>query len=71
MSAKTCQEWLNWHKSSFSGSGQDDCIEIAEAPGGKVRLRESDFPDTTLAVPPTTLRALFTYARNQHQGPLS
>ncbi|MFH8405455.1 DUF397 domain-containing protein [Streptomyces sp. NPDC018019] len=33
---------LTWRKSSYSGSGQDDCVEVARYPGGPVFYRESD-----------------------------
>ncbi|OKI10181.1 hypothetical protein A6A06_06170 [Streptomyces sp. CB02923] len=33
-----------WRKSSYSGSGQDDCVEVATQPGGPVLYRESDLP---------------------------
>ncbi|MGW1076203.1 DUF397 domain-containing protein [Streptomyces sp. NPDC002537] len=55
---------LIWQKSSFSGSGQDDCVEIAVTPGKLINLRESDRPDTVLNLPPATLRALLAHTRN-------
>jgi hypothetical protein len=36
---------LVWQKSSFSGGGNGDCVEVATAPDGLVHLRESDRPD--------------------------
>ncbi|WP_206507768.1 DUF397 domain-containing protein [Streptomyces chrestomyceticus] len=41
---------LTWQKSSFSGGGGEQCVEIAEG-AGAVFLRESDDPDiiTTLS----------------------
>jgi hypothetical protein len=36
---------LGWQKSSFSGSGDGNaCVELASAPGNRIRLRESDRP---------------------------
>ena len=40
----------DWQKSSFSGSGDGNaCVEMAPAPGNRIRLRESDDPTTELA----------------------
>ncbi|MFE7119262.1 DUF397 domain-containing protein [Streptomyces sp. NPDC057654] len=38
-----------WQKSSFSGSGQDDCVEVAAGLDGSIRVRESDDPEAVLA----------------------
>ncbi|KAA6214703.1 DUF397 domain-containing protein [Streptomyces albofaciens JCM 4342] len=35
---------LTWRKSSYSGSGQDDCVEVAPHPDGPILYRESDHP---------------------------
>ncbi|WP_030372807.1 DUF397 domain-containing protein [Streptomyces rimosus] len=35
---------LTWQKSSYSGSGQDDCLEVAATCVGPVLYRESDRP---------------------------
>ncbi|MEV0262601.1 DUF397 domain-containing protein [Streptomyces sp. NPDC050617] len=40
---------LIWRKSSFSTSGQDECVEVAADASGRIRLRESDAPNTALA----------------------
>ena len=40
---------LAWQKSSFSGEG-NTCVEVAAAPDGALRLRESDEPETVLTV---------------------
>ncbi|MGW1197463.1 DUF397 domain-containing protein [Streptomyces sp. NPDC002536] len=52
---------LIWCKSSFSGSGQDDCIELAVDHNRTVRLRESDRPAGVLAVRPAVLHALLRH----------
>jgi hypothetical protein len=45
---------LPWQKSSFSGTGgNNECVEIATAPDGLLRLRESDQPTAVM----TTTRA--------------
>ncbi|WKK26893.1 DUF397 domain-containing protein [Streptomyces olivoreticuli] len=36
---------IQWQKSSFSGAGGEDCVEIA-AWDGRILMRESDNPDT-------------------------
>ncbi|MEU7040456.1 DUF397 domain-containing protein [Streptomyces varsoviensis] len=40
---------LTWQKSSYSTSGQDECVEVAVGPDGRIRVRESDDPDVVLA----------------------
>ncbi|MFF4738763.1 DUF397 domain-containing protein [Streptomyces sp. NPDC001262] len=35
---------IQWQKSSFSGGGGEDCIELASH-GGELLMRESDDPD--------------------------
>ncbi|RLU85901.1 DUF397 domain-containing protein [Streptomyces griseocarneus] len=35
---------IQWQKSSFSGGGGEDCIELA-AQGPEILMRESDDPD--------------------------
>ncbi|MDY0812608.1 DUF397 domain-containing protein [Kitasatospora purpeofusca] len=47
----------NWQKSSFSGDTAN-CLYLAAAPDGAVKLRESDEPDTVLTTTPGRLRAL-------------
>ena len=48
---------LIWQKSSFSAEAAN-CVNIAAAPDGTLRLRESDEPDTILAATRTGLSAL-------------
>ncbi|GAA1911627.1 hypothetical protein GCM10009716_21990 [Streptomyces sodiiphilus] len=54
-----------WQKSSFSGSGQNDCLEAARGPagGGGLLVRESDMPDVVLTTTPARLRALLSVVR--------
>ena len=40
---------LTWQKSSFSASA-NACVEVAAAPDGSLRLRESDEPGAVLTV---------------------
>ncbi|RGD58456.1 DUF397 domain-containing protein [Kitasatospora xanthocidica] len=47
---------LSWQKSSYS-SESANCIYLAVAPDGVIKLRESDDPDTVLTAMPGTLRA--------------
>ncbi|MFC9223620.1 DUF397 domain-containing protein [Streptomyces hygroscopicus] len=45
---------LEWRKSSFSsGVGGQDCVEVATAPNGLIRLRESDAPAAVITTGPT------------------
>ncbi|RVU27447.1 DUF397 domain-containing protein [Streptomyces antnestii] len=39
---------LSWQKSTFS-EDQANCVYVATAPDGTIRLRESDAPDTVMA----------------------
>lgn len=48
---------VNWQKSSFSGAGGENCIEVAHT-DPHVLLRESDAPAAVLAMPPRGLLAL-------------
>ncbi|MEV7137065.1 DUF397 domain-containing protein [Streptomyces tauricus] len=55
---------LIWQKSSFSGGPQGNCLYIATAPDGTLRLRESDDPDVILATGPQGLAGLLHHARS-------
>ncbi|KUN75050.1 DUF397 domain-containing protein [Streptomyces griseoruber] len=46
---------LSWQKSSFSGGESEDCLYLAAAPDGTVRLRESDSPDEIITTTPAHL----------------
>jgi hypothetical protein len=48
---------LNWQKSSYSNEGAD-CLNVATAADGTVRIRESDAPGVILTVTPAALRSL-------------
>ncbi|MCX4455657.1 DUF397 domain-containing protein [Streptomyces sp. NBC_01340] len=54
---------LNWQKSSFSGGPESNCLHLATAPDGTIRLRESDEPRTVLATTPEGLAALLRHLR--------
>ncbi|MFE2964971.1 DUF397 domain-containing protein [Streptomyces sp. NPDC059340] len=54
---------LNWQKSSFSGGPESNCLYLATAPDGTIRLRESDEPRTVLATTPKGLAALLQHLR--------
>lgn len=45
-----------WKKSSFSGEGGNNCIELAVV-GSRVALRESTSPEVVITVSPARLRA--------------
>ncbi|MEW2631739.1 DUF397 domain-containing protein [Streptomyces sp. NPDC048389] len=45
---------LAWHKSSYSAEGAN-CVCVAVAPDGTVRLRDSKVPDVLLATRPEVL----------------
>ncbi|MCX4794639.1 DUF397 domain-containing protein [Streptomyces sp. NBC_01242] len=48
---------LMWQKSSFSAEAAN-CVNVATAPDGSLRLRESDEPDVILAATRVGLSAL-------------
>ncbi|MFC0600654.1 DUF397 domain-containing protein [Streptomyces palmae] len=39
---------VEWRKSSFSGGGGENCVEVAQGQDGSVALRESDEPGTVI-----------------------
>ncbi|WAL98010.1 DUF397 domain-containing protein [Streptomyces sp. Je 1-369] len=57
---------LEWLKSSFSGDGGNNCVEIATTQDG-VALRESDSPADVLTTGRAVLGAL---VRGEKAGPL-
>jgi hypothetical protein len=46
-----------WQKSTFSPDASN-CVYVATAPDGTIRLRESDAPDVILMTTPDRLHAL-------------
>lgn len=48
---------LQWQKSSFSGAGGENCVQLAAA-AGTVLLRESDAPRAIVTASPAALRRL-------------
>ncbi|MFC7262654.1 DUF397 domain-containing protein [Streptomyces lutosisoli] len=59
---------LHWQKSSFS-SEASNCVELATAPDGTIRLRESDAPSTALTLRATTLNPLLSATREGIRRP--
>ncbi|QEU92970.1 DUF397 domain-containing protein [Streptomyces kanamyceticus] len=60
---------LHWQKSSFSGGPEGNCLYLATAADGTIRLRESDTPSTILSTTPRTLAALLSHTRRAHGHP--
>lgn len=54
---------LHWQKSSFSGAPDQNCLNLATAPDGTLRLRESDTPATVISTAPETLAPLLTHLK--------
>ncbi|WP_078882013.1 DUF397 domain-containing protein [Streptomyces rimosus] len=52
----------NWQKSSYSGNASN-CVELAEAAGRTVLLRESDEPSTVVVTSPQVLGGLLRAVR--------
>ncbi|MDQ1037725.1 hypothetical protein QFZ75_004141 [Streptomyces sp. V3I8] len=59
---------LTWQKSTFSGGPQGECVYMAAAPDGTIRLRESDAPDTVLSTGPQGLARLLHHVRSTTAG---
>ncbi|MCZ4509185.1 DUF397 domain-containing protein [Streptomyces sp. ActVer] len=55
---------LHWQKSTYSSEG-NNCVELATAPDGTIRLRESDDPTTTLTLQPAGLHSLLAVTRRE------
>ncbi|MEV5243070.1 DUF397 domain-containing protein [Streptomyces cinnamoneus] len=56
-----------WQKSSYSHEGAN-CVNVAVANDGTVRLRESDAPATVLAIKRTALHGLIRALKAQGTG---
>jgi hypothetical protein len=54
---------LKWQKSTFSGGPEGNCLYLAAAPDGTLRLRESDEPGTILSTGPAQLSALLRHIK--------
>jgi hypothetical protein len=54
-----------WQKSSFSGNGNNNCVEMAALPTGEIAVRNSRDPDgPTLIYTRAEFEALIRGARN-------
>ncbi|MEU8513994.1 DUF397 domain-containing protein [Kitasatospora sp. NPDC048722] len=53
---------LNWQKSSYS-SESANCIYLAAAHDGSIKIRESDDPDTIITTTPDKLKAFLCGVR--------
>ncbi|MFF0744228.1 DUF397 domain-containing protein [Streptomyces sp. NPDC004111] len=40
---------INWQKSSFSGGGGENCVEVGTGAEGVIVMRESDDPESIIA----------------------
>jgi hypothetical protein len=54
-----------WQKSSFSGNGNNNCVEVASLPTGEIAVRNSRDPNgPTLIYTQAEVEALIQGARN-------
>ncbi|MBB5938058.1 DUF397 domain-containing protein [Streptomyces zagrosensis] len=53
---------LKWQKSSFSGAGGHDCVEIAKL-GDRLAIRESDAPEIVMATSRSKFGALVRHVQ--------
>ncbi|MEU7043093.1 DUF397 domain-containing protein [Streptomyces varsoviensis] len=56
-----------WQKSSYSTEGAN-CVHVAAASDGTIRLRESDAPDAVLSIAPGALRGLLAAIKGDRLG---
>lgn len=49
---------LTWQKSSFSGGGEGECVELAASAPYRIHLRESDRPSEITTTTPQALTNL-------------
>ncbi|CAM5442350.1 MULTISPECIES: DUF397 domain-containing protein [Streptomyces] len=54
---------INWQKSSFSGGGGENCIEVATHEGSIV-MRESDDPSSTITTSRAKMAAFIAGMKN-------
>ncbi|MEV5525740.1 DUF397 domain-containing protein [Streptomyces prunicolor] len=58
---------LVWQKSSYSTSGEGECVELAAAATGtRIHLRESDQPHQIATLPPHALAGLLHMVKSGH-----
>jgi hypothetical protein len=60
---------LSWQKSSFSGGGEGECVELAATATGRVHLRESDRPGDVASSTPRALASLLLVLKDGSWGP--
>jgi hypothetical protein len=60
---------LSWQKSSFSGGGEGECVELAATATGHIHLRESDRPGDIATSTPRALASLLLVLKNDSWGP--
>jgi hypothetical protein len=59
------QTQASWQKSSFSGGGDGaECLEVSAPDGRRLRLRESDVPQSVLDTSPAALAGLIRYVKD-------
>ncbi|MFF3405839.1 DUF397 domain-containing protein [Streptomyces sp. NPDC002742] len=60
---------LSWQKSSFSGGGEGECVELTATATGHIRLRESDLPGDIATSTPRALANLLLVLKSDSWGP--
>ncbi|WP_434596272.1 DUF397 domain-containing protein [Streptomyces sp. A5-4] len=59
---------LHWQKSSFSVGEGGNCLNLATAPDGTIRLRESDNPEEIISTTPIRLKELIRTIKANEPG---
>ncbi|MCM2427638.1 DUF397 domain-containing protein [Streptomyces sp. RKAG337] len=60
---------LQWQKSSFSGAGGENCVELAAAFNGTVLLREGEAPAVVLRTTPARFAAFLDAIKADGSAP--
>ncbi|OWA24796.1 DUF397 domain-containing protein [Streptomyces sp. CS057] len=61
---------LCWIKSSFSGDGGNNCVEVAAAEGGRVSLRDSTRPSRIIPTTRIAFHALVQGVKSEGFAPV-
>lgn len=60
---------LRWIKSSFSGDGGNNCVEVAATEGGRVSLRDSTRPSRIIPTTRIAFHALVQGVKSEDFAP--
>lgn len=58
----------DWQRASYCGDGGNNCVELGATADGRIRLRESEAPETVVAVSPGALRGFLAVLKAAQEG---